>query len=99
MKLNPTVFLIAQTFLLPACTSKPNGELQIWPQMTSHSRTNENTNNESPLQGRLLYIEIYAYPQVLDGGDIFSGGPFLLALEREKVSLDSIVQQSEGVEQ
>jgi len=90
-------------FLATGCTSKPAGDLQIGPQISAHKNQNDNRDmsdsKNSSLQGRVVYIEIYAYPQLLEGGDIFSGGPFLLALEREKISIDSIVHPSNGEQQ
>lgn len=72
------------------CATIPDGELQLGPKIVRDMRESR-TSTQALNKGRPIYIEARSYPQILESGDIWAGGPVLLNLGREDLSLDSLV--------
>ena len=80
------------------CATIPNGELQLGPKIVRDMHESR-TGTQALNKGRPIYIEARSYPQVLESGDIWAGGPVLLNLGREDLSLDALIipeNQSDG---
>jgi len=43
-------------------------------------------------QGRPIYMTAHAYPQVMEGGDIWMGGTVKILVGREELSLESLIK-------
>jgi hypothetical protein len=72
------------------CATVPNGELQLGPKIVQDMQESR-MSTKAINKGRPVYIEARSYPQVLESGDIWLGGPFMLNLGREDLSLDALV--------
>jgi hypothetical protein len=77
--------------MLAGCATLPSGELQLGPKIASDIKDQQAGGLASLSRGRPLYLEAYAYPQMLETGDIWAGGPLLVNLGREELSLDQVV--------
>jgi hypothetical protein len=73
------------------CASIPTGELQLGPQIAADMKSQTQAGTQSLSRGRPVYLESYAYPQMLESGDIWAGGQVLVYLGREELSLDQVV--------
>jgi hypothetical protein len=76
--------------MLPGCATIPEGELQLGPKIARDMKDRRG-GAPSPAEGRPLYAEVFAYPQMLLTGDILAGGTLLLCIGREDLSLEEIV--------
>ncbi len=72
------------------CATIPDGELQLGPKIVRDMKESR-TSAQALNKGRPIYIEAYSYPQMLESGDIWTGGPLLINLGREDISLDSLI--------
>jgi hypothetical protein len=72
------------------CATVPNGELQLGPKIVQDMQESR-IGTKAINKGRPVYIEARSYPQVLESGDIWLGGPVMLNLGREDLSLDDLV--------
>ncbi len=72
------------------CATIPDGELQLGPKIVRDMKESR-TSAQALNKGRPIYIEVYSYPQMLESGDIWTGGPLLINLGREDISLDSLI--------
>ena len=86
-----TLFSIVTMLGLVGCVSVPSGTLQLAPGIAADMKSQREGNLTSLSRGRPVYIEAFAYPQMLETGDILAGGQILLNLGREELSLDQIV--------
>jgi hypothetical protein len=77
--------------LMGGCASIPTGELQLGPQIAADMKGQTQAGTQSLSRGRPVYLESYAYPQMLESGDIWAGGQVLVYLGREELSLDQVV--------
>ena len=84
-----TVFfgVLAASF---GCATVPNGELQLGPKIVRDMQESR-VGTKAINKGRPVYIEARSYPQVLESGDIWLGGPVMLNSGREDLSLDALV--------
>lgn len=73
------------------CASIPKGELQLGPKIAADMKEQQAGGLSSLSRGRPVYLEAYAYPQILETGDIWAGGPILVNLGREELPLDVLV--------
>jgi hypothetical protein len=73
------------------CASIPKGELQLGPKIAADMKDQQSGGLLSLSRGRPVYLEAYAYPQILETGDIWAGGPILVNLGREELPLDVLV--------
>lgn len=79
------------TAMFYGCATIPEGELQLGPKIAEDMK-NQGAGGAAGLsRGRPVYLESYAYPQMLETGDIWAGGPILVYLGREELSLDQVV--------
>jgi hypothetical protein len=79
------------TAMFSGCATIPEGELQLGPKIAEDMK-NQGAGGAAGLsRGRPVYLESYAYPQMLETGDIWAGGPILVYLGREELSLDQVV--------
>lgn len=79
------------TAMLYGCATIPEGELQLGPKIAEDMKNQSASGAAGLSRGRPVYLESYAYPQMLETGDIWAGGPILVYLGREELSLDQVV--------
>lgn len=72
------------------CATIPEGELQLGPKIVRDMKDSRSS-AQALNKGRPIYIEAYSYPQMLESGDIWTGGPLLINLGREDISLDALI--------
>jgi hypothetical protein len=72
------------------CVTLPEGELQLGPKIVRDMKASR-SGVQALNKGRPIYIEAYSYPQMLESGDIWTGGPLLINLGREDISLDDLI--------
>jgi hypothetical protein len=72
------------------CATIPEGELQLGPKIVRDMKASR-TSTKALNKGRPIYAEAYTYPQMLETGDIWAGGPLLINLGREDISLDTLI--------
>ena len=72
------------------CASIPSGELQLGPKIVRDMKESR-TSTQALNKGRPVYIEAASYPQLLESGDIWTGGQLLINLGREDISLDALI--------
>jgi hypothetical protein len=72
------------------CATIPEGDLQLGPKIVRDMKASRTT-AQALNKGRPIYIEAYSYPQMLETGDIWAGGPLLINLGREDISLDVLI--------
>ncbi len=95
MRRTSTIICLSLAFLAPGygCATIPNGELQLGPKIVRDMHESRVT-AKSLSKGRPIYIEARSYPQMLESGDIWAGGPVLLNLGREDLSLDALLPKA-----
>lgn len=79
------------TAFMAGCATLPAGELQLGPKIAADMKSQNQAGAQSLSRGRPVYLETYAYPQILESGDIWAGGQVLVYLGREELSLDQVV--------
>lgn len=74
------------------CASSPDGTKEIMTKIEADRKRNSQI-PASVSQGRPVFIEVAAYPQVFPEGDIWTGGVILLNIGRENLHLGSLVEK------
>jgi len=78
-----------------SCSTPPQGELQLKPEMERDlSSVSSKSNNLSLLEGRPQMIQARLYPQIYKG-NIIGGTWVLIQVEREKINLKSYIEKLE----
>lgn len=88
--------LTLSLFILSACTSLPNGELQLKKMMLDDHPREPQGRVSYVHSGRPLYIESTSYPFLLPDGHISMGGKLLVYVGREELSLNELVPIQES---
>jgi len=89
IKIPATIFLIIHAMTY-GCATIPDGELQLGPKIIKDMKESR-VGTVSLSKGRPLYIEARSYPQLLESGDIWAGGPVMVNIGREDLSFDAIL--------
>lgn len=84
------VLFTAITLLLPHCATKPDGTRTLSPMIEADIK-DQKTAAQDVTQGRPIFIKTYAYPQILDSGDVWSGGWVQVFIGREQMSFDNFL--------
>lgn len=89
LKIPAMMFMIILTMTY-GCATIPDGELQLGPKIIKDMKESR-VGTASLSKGRPLYIEARSYPQLLESGDIWAGGPVMVNIGREDLSFDAIL--------
>lgn len=92
MKYRPLFLSLVMSILTSnsGCATIPEGQLQLGPHIVRDMHESR-VGTQALNKGRPIYIEARSYPQMLDSGDIWAGGPVLLNLGREDLLLEAIM--------
>lgn len=83
------ILLIIGSF---SCASSPDGARELMTKIEADRKRNSQI-PASVAQGRPVFVEVAAYPQVFPEGDIWTGGVILLNIGRENLHLGSLVEK------
>lgn len=83
------------SILMSSCATIPEGDLQLGPRslMTEERQKAMESNLK---KGRPIFLESYMYPRLLSSGDVFDGGKVFVNIGNENLSLDDLIDQSQG---
>ena len=84
--------IVLLTTLLYSCATPPSGEPQL-AAMIAKDQLQSADMAPKIKEGRPLYLRVYAHPQIMPSGDIWGGGPIMLFVGRETLSLDTMLKQ------
>ena len=87
--------LIVLVFVLSSCASIPKGERALIEKVELDAKSQLIKESQIPdIQlGRPKFVRAYAYPQLIDGEDLFEGGFVNLFVGRETLSLEDLLKE------
>lgn len=91
------ISVLLATFLITSCATSPKGENVLMDELNNNRSSKERALSKGPTtikEGRPIFIKAYAYPQVLNTGDIWGGGNVFVEVGREKFDLNKIISST-----
>ena len=89
------VSILALAIAATSCATSPKGENVLMNDVSKSRGEREITNKDVSInKGRPIFIKAYAYPQVLETGDIWGGGNVFIEMGREKFDLNKIISKN-----